>query len=221
MRYRISLGIHIICHAKNLRKHRITDKVPYEVLFGQFNRVPLLQLPFEPKLLRALKTETDLERLLKANDPWTDAIKPSTESLVDLTIDQNKAEDEDEKSVAEELNSSPESHSNNDSTSNQLLGTSIDGTTSPESHGNNDSTSNQLLGTFIDIASSKGVAEELTSLPESHDNNDSTSNQLLGETGNLLGDINDAHIVSGHDKVITERFQKRVEKAFNGYSLGT
>ena len=96
MRYRISLGIHIICHAKNLRKHRITDKVPYEVLFGQFNRVPLLQLPFEPKLLRALKTETDLERLLKANDPWTDAIKPSTESLVDLTVDQNKAKDEDE-----------------------------------------------------------------------------------------------------------------------------
>ena len=197
MRYRISLGIHIICHAKNLRKHRITDKVPYEVLFGQFNRVPLLQLPFEPKLLRALKTETDLERLLKANDPWTDAIKPSTESLVDLTIDQNKAEDEDEKSVAEELNSSPESHSNNDSTS------------------------NQLVGTFIDIASSKGVAEELTSLPESHGNNDSTSKQLLGETGNLLGDINDAHIVSGHDKVITQRFQKRVEKAFNGHSLGT
>ena len=91
----------------------------------------------------------------------------------------------------------------------------------PESQGNNDSTSNQLFGTFIDTNTSKGVAEELTSLPESHGNNDSTSNQLLGETGNLLGDINDAHIVSGHDKVITQRFQKRVEKAFNGHSLGT
>ena len=64
-------------------------------------------------------------------------------------------------------------------------------------------------------------AKEMTYLPESQGNNDSTSKQLLGETGNLLGDINYAHIVSGHDKVITELFQKRVEKAFNGNSLGT
>ena len=50
----------------------------------------------------------------------------------------------------------------------------------PESQGNNDSTSNQLLGTFIDTTISKGVAVELNSSPESHSNNDSTLNPIIG-----------------------------------------
>ena len=88
----IILGIHIICQAKNLRMHDTLKKTPYSLMFGQFNRVPILDLPFDRNLLLELKTETDLERLLKSDTVWTDpASGVSATPLVDLTV-----EDEDE-----------------------------------------------------------------------------------------------------------------------------
>ena len=59
-------------------------------MFGQFNRVPILDLPFNSNLLLQLKTETDLERLLNADIVWTDpevGVPPT--QLVDLTVVDN------------------------------------------------------------------------------------------------------------------------------------
>ena len=59
-------------------------------MFGQFNRVPILDLPFNRNLLLQLKTETDLERLPNSDIVWTDpeiGVQPT--GLVDLTVVDN------------------------------------------------------------------------------------------------------------------------------------
>jgi hypothetical protein len=57
-------------------------------MYGQLNRVPLANLPLDKNLLLQLKTETDLERLLKSNMVWTDPeAKAAAPALVDLTVD--------------------------------------------------------------------------------------------------------------------------------------
>jgi hypothetical protein len=82
--------MHIVCQAKNNRQHNTLKKTPYSLMFGQFNRVPILDLPFNSNLLLQLKTETDLERLLNADIVWTDpevGVPPT--QLVDLTVVDN------------------------------------------------------------------------------------------------------------------------------------
>ena len=57
-------------------------------MYGQLSRVPLANLPLDKNLLLQLKSETDLERLLKSNTVWTDPeTKVAASALVDLTVD--------------------------------------------------------------------------------------------------------------------------------------
>jgi hypothetical protein len=61
---RWSIGIWVVASQKNSREHKTLKTTPYQLLYGQIPRVKASTLPWDQKLLSALETEVDLEKLL-------------------------------------------------------------------------------------------------------------------------------------------------------------
>ena len=83
-----SVGIFKVDNDKNNRWHRTIKSTPYQLIFGQKQRVDMRDLPMDKQVLQDLKTEVELEQLL--------GFKSTTEMEVRLGEEDLGVEEEDE-----------------------------------------------------------------------------------------------------------------------------
>ena len=95
---RWSIGLWVVAMQKNERVHKTLNTSPYQLLYGQVPRVKASTLPWDKKLLTALETEVQLEKLLGSKMIHEEGNEVDEEELSD---DSDFFEDEED--VAEEL----------------------------------------------------------------------------------------------------------------------
>ena len=104
---RWSIGIWVVASQKNSREHKTLKTTPYQLLYGQIPRVKASTLPWDQKLLSALETEVDLEKLLGSKLLHEETLAEE-EEIID---DEDMPDDEDVLTYAPDVKTMPTSSS--------------------------------------------------------------------------------------------------------------
>ena len=93
---RWSIGIWAVAFQKHSRDHKTLKTTPYQLMYGQSPRVKATTLPWDPKLLRALETEVDLEKLLGSKMLHEETMAEEEEMEDEEEEDSDEEEEEEE-----------------------------------------------------------------------------------------------------------------------------
>ena len=100
---RWSIGLWVVAMQKNERVHKTLNASPYQLLYGQVSRVKASTLPWDKKLLAALETEVQLEKLLGSKLINEEGTQVEEEELSDESEFYEDEEDTPEELLPPEL----------------------------------------------------------------------------------------------------------------------